>query len=262
MDQKIVVLIKNYPPDITASGNLAKKIVDVLAKTHDVIVITHAQDEVKSDEKNVLRVKSFDRVIFDKINHGSSLERFFFRVVNRIKNRIVKSLVSQKSGMKYLDVVRGTLRKAPDAIVLPFTFDEIHDSIALKAEFPQITLIPYVLEVFPVFIQGQEKERIIHDLIRSSHRIFVLPYLKEYFNGSSNVVVTEHPMVVDNTGPADPSVFDCVYVGGLDITIRNPIFFLEILKDHPVDKMSTHFYSYGNCQGILAEFAKQIPSFT
>jgi len=262
MDQKIVVLIKNYPPDITASGNLAKKIVDVLAKTHDVTVITHAQDEVTSNEKNIVRVKSFDRVIFEKINHGSSLERFVFRVVNRIKNRMVKSLVSQKSGMKYLKEVRTFLRQTPDAIVLPFTFDEIHDSIALKAEFPRIKLIPYVLEVFPVFIQGQEKERILNDLISSSHRIFVLPYLKDYFNGSSKVVVTEHPMVVDNTRPANPDLFDCVYVGGLDVTIRNPVFFLELLKDHPVANMATHFYSYGNCQGILAEFAKQIPSFT
>lgn len=263
--KKVLFAIKNFYPDISASGNVLYKLLSVSEECgiKPYVLTRKSNDKQKNIEDigNITIIRYSVDIPENKMLRKIS-KQFDTEIVNRdIERKVLSELIDCCS--KY-DI----------SFVCPITIEEISASIKLKDERPNVLLIPYLFEEIPAYksmrmvdvVRERKVKQLKNDLYSRSHKIFVFPYIKNYFNDVDNkVIVTDHPMVVDNTSNEilDNSKFKIVYVGGLDRTIRNPTrtleIFSEIIDNDYLTEFEIEIYGYGNCDRILNRYVTKYP---
>lgn len=278
MNNKMLIVIKNFYPSISASGNLLKKLTDSLGKMVDVIVLTR-KDNVELKKEEVVNNTEVHRIyikksIIDKYYEKGNIVKYakiiflLLKGIRYIGKQISIKNYSYKNVKKIEKHILQIIDKEHISIIMPITLEEIIATLRV-AKKRNINIVPYLFEVIPVYeslpifnifqkIRNYRIEKIKKTLYEKSRMIFVLPVLSKYFQDTDKkVIITEHPMIVNET-LANNNVEEntvITYAGGLDLNIRNPEKILEIFQKMYNQKMLQHtkiyFFSYGNCQSML-----------
>lgn len=284
---RYIFLSRGYPPDPSPSGSLIRNVVEVLAQTEDVVVLTFSPTDTlrvgeRMDGYEVIRIPAAKSRTEKSIARlESSRHRAFHRATrlvtfaHRAGRYGVALLVPGRGGRRRKNMVASLqhLDLRPDDILVPCTAEETIACLELR-EHQAFRLLPFMLELFPTpnasgfalqALKGRHErrnDRIERGLLRKADRIYALPTVYRYLNdryadAHSKLVLTEHPMLRDLSATSSVPGHEperLAYAGGLDRTTRNPTYMLDVLGHLDEERhFEFHVYSYGNCESLIRE---------
>lgn len=260
--KKILFIVKGYYPDISASGNLIKPLVEELEKENCIYIISRSDKEEEIQiSKNIIHKKI-------KINEKISKSK---RIKNAIKNRVCLYNYDKYVVKKLKEEIEKMDKKLNFDFIMAITYDEI---IALmECDIPKIKKRTYLLEKvqvnrldsFKIMKSAKIKyrEKIENKIINEYDKVYTLPIMYSYFkrkNKTKNIdkiLQLEHPMIIDRvTKPKNMNEIkvQLIYAGGIDRYQRNPLKVIEcfnkIDEKYPIN---IEFYAYGNMNDKLKE---------
>lgn len=284
---RYIFLSRGYPPDPSPSGSLIRNVVEALAQTERVVVLTFSStdDPPASERLDGYEVIRIPAPKSRTIRLMARLTGSRHRALRRLTELVTWAQRAWRYGASLLVPGRGggprkrmvaSLRQLgplPEDIVVPCTTEEMIACMELR-EHQVFRLLPFMLEVFPTpnipsFARralrrrhAQRNDRIERGLLRNADRIYALPtvyrYLSDRYAGAqSKLILTEHPMLRDLTATASApghKPIRLVYAGGLDRTTRNPTYMLDLFGHLEQETaFELHMYSYGNCEPLIRE---------
>jgi hypothetical protein len=264
--KRLLFIVRGYFPDISASGNLLKPLVEELAKENFVFVLSCSSKPAEGEFSSNLK--------FKKIKIDKTKKSFLFKVFNLIWKNFSLSLYDKK--------IYSPVKKELERLDEEYHFDQIiavtyEETLALlDSNIEPKKKNVFLLEKLPTTstvkipliykYKAHFKKNIENRIINSFNKIYTLPVMFNYFKNQmdqrniNNVIELEHPMITNRVQlkSINNEKVKLIYAGGLDRKQRNPISVLNFLKEvNQQYKIETHFYSYGNMQNKLCEFSSK-----
>lgn len=258
---KVLFIVRGYEPDISASGNLLKPIIEVAKKNHDITILCTSQyyKEELYDGVKIIRLAHInnEQNIINKIKRQFSTNYFYNEILDEIRINIEKLYAIEKY----------------DALI-SVTYEEslaLADTVIDKSKkyHFQLEKLPiYTSLKIPIIYENKMKNKELKEkkIVQSFNKIFCLPtvYKDYYSKGFENIVMVEHPMVVNKivkSNTVDNNI-RIIYGGGLDKKQRNPMQILLLFKKiNNIFPIKLDFYSYNNIEKDLINFSKKNPFF-
>lgn len=263
--KKYLFVVRGYFPDISASGNLLKPLVEEMSKKNFIYVLSCSSNEDEGEySKNLLYKKIKIRV----------QSNFTSRVLNFLKKNLVFSF--------YYKEISSSIKREIERLDKYFNFDYIiavtyEEILALmESSVNREKKMVFLLEKLPVystmkipFIYNAKisfRKKMEYEIVKNFKKIFALPVMYGYFskrlndNDKRKLIELEHPMVTNKVSEKNSknSLMTFIYAGGLDRKQRNPLGILGFFnKVNSQIDINVNFYSYGNMQKSLAEFSQR-----
>ncbi|ELA97848.1 glycosyltransferase family protein [Enterococcus faecium] len=258
---RILFIVRKYFPDISASGNLIKPLVETMSldNTVDVLCLGETTQKEIVNEISVIRIRK-------KANHQ-------LNIIDKINRKINFNYFDTSIYLSIIDVLNDTLKNDYDKFIA-VTYEE---ALALKNSSIEqekkcillLEKIPYVNKIKKILF----KEKIIENqtnFFSSYNKIFclndVIEELSEYIPLSitNRIVSIKHPMIkkvnidlIRENNNIDDSTIRFLYGGGLDKVQRNPEKIVQIINMMAQRrKVLFEIFSYGNYQKKLTKIKK------
>lgn len=258
-----VFVLRTYPPHPSPSGGVVHTVVEEMRGTHDVTVVAWAGRGAGAVGEPA------DHVCWLREDEPSRAGRAAERV------RVALALPPLRRRARRLGEVLEALSVTEDDVVVGCTPVEAaalgrvrglrarRTLLMLEHQLPpspKVVRVPVLGRMARGWVARRERR-----MIAAADRVLALPLVARDLAAagaavSTEVVEVEHPMLRDLTAPA-PGEVRCgepvlVYAGGLDATNRDPRGVLDVLaRCRRLRPLTAHFYSYGNCQDLLADRA-------
>ena len=249
---KYLFVVRGFTPDLSASGNLIKPLIDELSKDNIVHVLctTNKKTEmylinnIKVFRVNINETKPLLGKVLSFIHRNFFIGYKKADIVSVIKNKI-----------ELLDA-----NECYDKII-SITYEEILGLVQSKVNVEKKCV--FILEKLPeysrvTFIKLVQKKinlLILKKIVSNVNYSFFLPIVFEVLRKNNLVtnktVSLEHPMVINNVVKSQNKndlskiSFNLIYAGGIDKRQRNPEAVLAFL-DSINSTLNIAFYSYGN----------------
>lgn len=251
--KNILIVVRGYYPDISASGNLIKPLIDEIRKDNSVTILA------LSSKRSVIQLTSNFRII--SLKNPKKELNIFWKMIKFIKKNFALKLYDNDIVLLFKKNIEILDKENNYDYVIAITFEEIMALCLSGIEYRK--KYSFILEKFNInnaiffnrkkLIKKFEIESYIFENLKGC---FVLPIVyRLYYNSvySSKLKLLEHPMIVDQvTSKVEKSNIVLFYSGGLDKSSRNPVPIINFLKNlkKTVD-FEIHIYSYGNLQNKL-----------
>lgn len=271
----IVFLTNRYLGKASANGLCAHNIIDALSEIgHDVDVICYECEENKTNEKNIFTIHN------DSITRSgfigkiiSKISKAFFFLLSSPKCYILEKEVGQYyDALCYIDKFHRI-----DAVVAILFPMETAEAIArFKSTHPDVRTIIYELDSIA---DGIAQNDTIYKLLEHNYRRWLrslykridnviimkshLEYWRKVFGTrfQAKLKISDLPVLVPK--PKNPDNFtqlSFIYAGLIEKKYRSPEYLLLVLKELSTKISFTfRFYSKGDCEAIISEFAKEVP---
>ena len=258
---KVLFVVRGYAPDISASGNLIRPIIEFAAKDKNIkisiLCISKDTREEIVDGVKIIRLapNKYSRKgrVFNRINRQLNINYFDRKIVNALEKKI-----------ENLDII-----ESYDAIISA----SYEEAIALSnANISKEKKYHFQLEKFPISTslkipliyrkKIENKEKMEKRILNSMSMVFCLPIVFEYYRKKeySNIIEVEHPMIVEATCEMESNkmINKLIYGGGLDRNQRNPMKLLQLLRRVSMTiPIQLNFYSYSNMNDQLLKFENE-----
>lgn len=254
-NMKILLIVKGFFPEISASGNLLINLVKEMSQKNEITILSTASTSYEMIYENNIKLV--------KIAKKDNVFKKYHRLIN-MKTYNKKMVEILKYEIEKLD------RENNFNAIIAATHDEIvalsRTTIEIKKKNCFIfekTPVEYLNNMFFIKnIRIKNKNKIEREIIDKNKTVWALPIMYEYFYTkfkSNKIVKLEHPMIIDNIKNKEikNNQIKILYCGGLDKKIRNPQKIMEIFKEI-YKKINFEFIliSYGNMQDYLQEISK------
>lgn len=244
--KKILILVRKFYPNISASGNLIKPLLEELSLENKVTVL--CIDDVESC------VKLNDNLCVKTLQHKDNTS-----YIKRIKSKILKNLKKDYYNSEIYRVIYNELTKKEYEsydLFIAITYEEMY-ALSSISKIEKNKKRIFLLEKF--FYRNKRipnKQNFIENKILSNiDTIYHLPILTKELNIYENTVCLEHPMIVDRTqihkDNLSVEVCKIIYGGGVDKYQRNPINIINIINEIN-ENVVFYFYIYGNLVNKLS----------
>ncbi|MHB8129113.1 MAG: glycosyltransferase family protein [Mobilitalea sp.] len=297
MMKKIVFIVDNYYPNYSAVGVCINNVIQELAISHDVIVITkkHRNDNqnFQYDNHYIIYYNTMDtyarNYILNKISSSNGIKRKAFKIAKLV----IRGFGYLDAILKKTNIKRYEVRGIYNALkIIDGTIDVIiptclpMESLIASIDFKNIIsnntkIIPFLFDKFSAnstlhrternkrikFLKHLAIENMIFD--KCEKLIFVdswLEHLNKYFIIYKNKFVqVEHPLlkkiVTTENMVYDNQRINIVYTGALYKKIRSPLYALLLLEKliKKNNKITLHFYITGDCNSIINKYCDKYP---
>ncbi len=257
---KYLFVVRGYAPEISASGNLIKPLLEELSKEHIIHVLCTTANFSVTEVVNgitIHRVNIDSRVSFLKKTLNLIWRNLFFGfrkldVIGSVRNKL--ELLDEDEN--YTKIVSVTYEETLSLVQSNISPDK-------KCAFV-LEKLPETSRFFLIkFFQKQINYYFFNKIQAKIDYCFVLPIvfnaLKKRNLLWDKVVCLEHPMILNKVvdykvvNSKRTDIFNLLYAGGIDKYQRNPdpiIKFFNSMKNI----LNVSFYSYGN---LVNEFKKR-----
>lgn len=286
MKESVVIIVDSFYPNMTMSGNIAKKIVDELIKNgNDVRIITYKSyglnvptyKNVKITylynwsyyyegllaEKNLKKPSLLNQILYYLKKIISNIERNCSKV--GVKRKLVKKIVT-KTNELYEENPFDVLL----SIAAPFEFQVANYEYA--KENKKIRSVIYQVDDwvtltdrgFPGFLQKlrSKKRETLLKKMGANCELVMTPIINTK-EGTGLNEISELPLLENNCPVCKKQNNDkiiMVYAGSMSLSERNPSFLINnIVSMDKDDKLEMHFYHRGDCNVLLNHYQMQYP---
>lgn len=256
---KYLFIVRGFSPDLSASGNLIKPLIDELSKKNTIHVLCMTDKQERVDIINGIKVF---RVCINK--KGFKLKRyldfihrhFFFCYKDNGIVLAIKDFVEKlDKNEDYTQIISVTYEEALGLI--QSRVDESKKSIFFLEKLPERSRLSFIK-----FFQKKINLLVIKYIIKRVNLSFFLPIVFEELKKknliNSKTICLEHPMVVNKIVESEYAKqdrgekFNLIYAGGIDRFQRNPEAVLRFLNSF--NSLNVSFFSYGN---LVEKFKKE-----
>ncbi|MBO2602901.1 hypothetical protein I6M34_07200 [Shewanella algae] len=245
--KKILFVVRGYNPEISASGNLVKPLIEYLKLHAQVSVLCFTNGKCGTGIIDGIEVH---RVLAPKIGYFERLMSIISRNLSRSTENVKLSNIMKKS------IVELDERERFD-FVIAITYEEVmalcHANIEKNRKFC------FLLEKLPEpaklkFIKKMQSSynlKKIEYLSNSVSRVFCLPIVKSvYASAKIDFFELEHPMVVNRSYHTSHKTHSerikLIYAGGLSKHQRNPMALVRLIQQLNCKVgVDLDIYSYG-----------------
>lgn len=246
---KLLIVVRGFYPDLSASGNLIFPLVKELSKFYSIDILTLSDidsSDVIFDTIRVFRKKRNEAKcyrFFNIINRNFKLPYYDAKVFNDMRCEIDK-LYTENNYDFVMAVTYEEILALSESIVpinnrSCFIMEKLHETSRL-AYFRKL--------------QKKYNFKIYKKIISKMDKVFVLPVvsaiLDKYKLGGA--IELEHSMVVDNIINKfqcnNEEGFQLTYIGGLDKYQRDPWPIMEFVSSLNIE-LKFNVYGYGNAIG-------------
>ncbi|MCO7198252.1 hypothetical protein [Pseudoalteromonas sp. OANN1] len=253
MSKKYLFVVRGYYPELSASGNLIKPLLERLAVDNEIHVLcfsSRISEPTCSENIKVFRIPL------------PSSNRFKDFITNRLsaKSEKYSLVVAAKREIERLDSIEVYEH------IVSVTFEE--SCALLNSNIDKSKKIALFLEkppnsgLFGIIrkLKDHSNKQVFLSMLKNMESVICLPILRKYLERNNfnpeRVDFIEHPMVSnrckEREGGSNPRAL-LLYAGGIDRTQRNPLMALNFLCGLEQD-LNIEFYSYGN---ILTSLKKK-----
>lgn len=267
----ILILTSNAFSEANANGLCAMSLKKAMEDTHHSVYLVGITN--RSNEAHDSSVFPIVHMQKPDSNHGvfkeycKSFKRIFYPIIDK---QLVKEYVS-----KSIEIIE---ERSIDVIVAVYYPIETLASISiLKSRYPNIECVSYELDSATDGIHPGGRGDLLFDkayfrwmnhIYQKMNRIFIMEshrkhFEKHYSDWIKKAVFVDIP-VLDEQGLPPKKSFDSTakffYTGILDTGYRSPLKALNCLSElSEHNDWQIHFYSRGNCEQILKEWAEKNP---
>lgn len=296
--KKIVFLMNTYHPFISGNGICIDKIVEIIKKNYEIIIVCQKMNINLKDEEivkgiKIIRIETNDRKVLNKSEElkfsknkitqiKSKLNILLIRTKKYLKAHTAKENIDQILVKKYLETLYKINKNDQIDLIIPVCFP--FESIIASLEFlksKHVKIIPFLFDKFSVSeslhrtrfnqkIKMKKHLKIEKKIIEKTHAIIATEdwknHLNKYFfDYIEKIKFCKIPTLKENINlykEVDRKKIKLIYAGDLNLRVRNPKIVFEILgkciKDN--EKINMSLYTRGNCKKYVEEFTNLFPN--
>lgn len=290
----IVIITGRYYPYFSACGNCINNIAQELKKENEITVIASKNDfrQKKYDEYEgipIVRIREnfdcFHTFCVNGIRKSKGAFKLFFylllqakRVVFTVKNLFRLQSVNPLQVRHIVQELRRIEKKHPVDFIVPASapHEAVFAAIRYQRENRNVKVLPFQMDHFSDtdgiykfrfvrFFRYHRHIELEKQALRECRHLFILPHLQEHYQSeefreyAQKITVLEHPLFRKREtggGGIKNGAINLVYLGSLDVRLRNPEYLLRMLKFVPGSRIYLHIYPLGNCGRILEKYKK------
>ncbi len=299
MSEKIVFLTDSWIPGFTINGIIVKNIIEELADTYDIKIISFRQSRLDEAYYKNVRIEYLEDYPFYenqiklklKDNRMPLFQQTFYKMLlyavriysytcRQITLTGINFSMAQKAEKRLKKVLSSEHADYVIAIIAPYDF--LHAMHELSVKYKNTKFIVYQADRFISsennglpFLFGKLRKRrrirYLEELTQRCYRYYMTDYLlkeeTQYFRNKGIVKRIGFPLIIEkkNDKPliwnqTDTECTSFVYTGSLLKAVRPPDDSFRIIQ-RVLSRLNIklHYYHRGDCSGIVEKIAEKYP---